>query len=98
MKYKVKRRNNSTGEVREWDTKSEWDFDKHWGDSSELFWWTEGNFGRDCNRELVFYDWSEEADDRQCGETEYTVIHAELEDGTIIPIDDPGGNDGKDAT
>lgn len=90
MKYKVAIRNNSTKEIRIRDMG-----DIPWGDSSE-FWWTDGNFGCDCNRELEFLRAGNEEketsiDEVRCGEDRYSVLYAELEDGTKIIIDEENG-------
>lgn len=92
MKYSVLIRDNETGEARTYSMG-----DIEWDDSSE-FWWTEGNFGCDCNRHLSFLraggpgpaddpHWNNA--DRACGETAYTVPYAVLEDGTQIVLDSP---------
>lgn len=81
MTYAVLIRRNSDGLVRRREMK--WD----WKDS-DYYWWTEGNFGCDCNRHLEFQraaDEDEDGDD--CGETRYTVLKAILPDNTEIPID-----------
>jgi hypothetical protein len=53
MTYSVAIRKNETGEVRICE------MEVPWGETS-LFWWTEGNFGCDCNRELLFERASEQ--------------------------------------
>lgn len=82
--YKVAIRKNETGEV----VMTEHDLE--WTDGSE-FWWTFGNMGCDCNRRLCF-DRAKgiEIDPEavECGETEYSALYAELEDGTKIPLED----------
>ena len=83
MTYKVAIRNNATGEVRIQEQEG-----LEWRDSS-LFWWTrrEGNFGCDCNRAQVFAC-DAEPDNETCGYTRFTVLYAELADGSRIPIDE----------
>lgn len=65
-----------------------------WDDSS-YFWWTEGNFGCDCNRHLEFGRagnppeaekklW---ADEIHCGNNLYRVPYVVLADGRKIEID-----------
>lgn len=90
MSYRVLLRKNDTGEER-WRVM---DFD--WSESDE-FWWTEGNFGCDCNRAM---EWARAGGpgppddphwnniDRDCGDIAFTAICAELADGTIIKLDD----------
>lgn len=82
MTYKVTMRNNETGEVRDFEQ------DLEWHDSSH-FWWTEGNYGCDCNRYLVWNDYPDEDDDTPCGHTLFTVLHATFPDGKVIEIDPP---------
>ena len=84
MNYKVTIRKNETQEVRECDMG-----DIEWREYS-VIWWTDGNFGCDCNRERVF----EESvnpdctiDDCHCSDGRFTVPHVTLEDGTVIQID-----------
>lgn len=90
MSYKVAIRKNSTGEVRI----SSYDFE--WYKSAEytdLFWWTEGNYGCDCNRHLEFERATgrvledHEISDAKCGEDAYTCLWAELPSGERIVID-----------
>jgi hypothetical protein len=83
MPYDVLIRKNSTGEVR----KCHFDFDWFKEDSDDSFWWTEGNFGCDCNRELAFEGSDIKDSELRCGETAFTAIHAILPDGRVIPID-----------
>jgi hypothetical protein len=80
MPYKIAIRKNETGEVRIVEQ------GLHWGDGS-LYWWTHGNFACDCNRDDVFRRDGEDEDD-SCGNTRFSVLYAELEDGTKIPIDE----------
>ncbi len=93
MSYQVAIRHNPSGEIRiasQTDTES---YKYEW-DDGQMFWWTDGNFGCDCNRELEFIRASgravteEEFDNSECGTTVYTVLHAILPDGTIIPIEE----------
>ena len=51
-----------------------------WGDGSH-HWLTEGNFGCDCNRAILFGD-----DNEECGESRYLIPCAILEDGTRIDL------------
>lgn len=48
-------------------------------EESEVFWWTEGNFSCDCNRELEFdralgENPELDDDDAKCGDTRYTLL------------------------
>lgn len=82
MPYKAHILKVSTGETRVRD------IDLDWGDSSE-YWWTCGNFGCDCNRELEFRRAGGEPEliepeDTKCGETGFLVSwNAKL--GQICP-------------
>ncbi len=86
--YKVAIKELATGETRicamtvPWNDHSEW-------------WWTEGNFGCDCNRQATFKG-DEEYIDAECNiaDNKYLVLYAELPDGTRIAIDTPEAADG----
>lgn len=91
MSYSVFIRCNATGEVRE--SKQELD----WGESTE-FWWTDGNMGCDCNRELEFVraggpgpshdpHWNDLQ--TECGDSRYSALYAILPDGTRVQLDSP---------
>jgi len=54
--------------------------------SASQFWWTEGNFACDCNRELEF-DALEEPRDGACGDERFCVPVARLEDGSYVELD-----------
>ena len=76
MAVNIAIRNNKTGEVR-----VHRDPDATWWSHSE-FAWTEGNFGCDCNRHLVFLwaageDEADEAESVPCGHELYTVLWVE---------------------
>ena len=81
--YKVLMRDNQTREERWCESNMPWE------DHSE-FLWTEGNYGCDCNRHLLFaYAGGEESDDAHgCGDTRYTAVCAQLPDGTRIALDE----------
>ncbi len=93
MPYAIAIRKNSTGERRIAHISLDWY--KYGGptdpdDDGDLFWWTEGNMGCDCNRELYFMEaGGEDADDHEpeCGDERYSVLWAELPDGSVILID-----------
>lgn len=75
--------------------------DLDWGDGDghgQIYWWTDGNYGCDCNRAL---EWiratgreptDEEYDAADCspfdGPQRYVVDFVELPDGQRIPIDE----------
>lgn len=86
MNYTVRIKDNSTGEIRKCKIDLEWT-------ESSVFWWTDGNFGCDCNREVQFMratDKSFDFDDdvrTVCGHTRFTAIDATLEDGSVMKID-----------
>lgn len=86
MPYDIHIRKNATGEIRVYHDDSAWE-------DHTLFFWTDGNFGCDCNRDLV-WRWAagENTDDQPspdfpCGDDAYTVIKAVLPDGTEVKID-----------
>jgi hypothetical protein len=84
MRYKVEIKNNETGEVRTRDMR-----DILWHEYSD-WWWTEGNFGCDCNRHLEFEraaGTEPDFDSAACGHEKYTAIKAILQDGTEILLD-----------
>ena len=66
-----------------------------WTDDCDVYWWTDGNMGCDCNRSLCFARaggateeeaWAQEID---CGDTRFTAIKAILADGREIELDAP---------
>lgn len=62
-----------------WDTEGE----------NSWFWWSEGNYGCDCNRFLAFERSGGENPDMdderiQCGHGAYQVVRFEFPDGTSI--------------
>lgn len=81
--YKVAIRDNQTGETKVVEQAIEWFSHSH-------FFWTDGNFGCDCNRHDVFYGHSEEEDEDEipCGHERFTVLYAELPSGERITIDE----------
>lgn len=89
--YKVAIRNNATGEVAIAEIGLDWKFPSE-EDSGDIFWWTEGNMGCDCNREL---EWRRAKDeeipddfDYECGDGRFSVLYAELPDGERVSIDE----------
>jgi hypothetical protein len=86
--YRVAIRNNQTGEVRirEYPT---WDWDDH-----QFNFWTTGNFSCDCNRALEWLradgedETAEWKDATPCGHTRFTVLYAEMPDGSQTVIDE----------
>jgi hypothetical protein len=83
--YKVKIRNNKTGEVRVYEDECEWHENSVW-------FWTKGNFGCDCNRHLLFHravgdesDYDVECDDGK--NRKYSAIDAVLESGEVVVLD-----------
>jgi hypothetical protein len=88
MPYVVKIRRNSDGLEREIRMLFDWS-------ASDLFWWTDGNFGCDCNRHLEFEraeGCSPEFAEAVCGESAYTAVQATLPDGSIVAIDSRSSN------
>lgn len=85
MRYKVAIRRNADGVVRLYDFGP----DIPWGDGT-VWWLTEGNFGCDCNREMDFRRaGGEDGGEPPCGNTRYSILYAELEDGQKIAVDEP---------
>lgn len=82
MSYFVLIRNNETKETRKYEIEIDWK-------ESDLFWWTDGNFGCDGNRELCFKRAAGEdtPGDEKCGKGKYTVIEVILPNGESITID-----------
>jgi hypothetical protein len=71
-------------------TRMYWDknFDPSLGSISQIY-WTEGNFGCDCNRGARFALAGGEPDpDVVCGDTRFYVPAAYCSGGVVIPIDD----------
>lgn len=83
MNYSVEIRNNATGETVTYAMKN-----IAWQDWS-TYWWTEGNFGCDCNRGQSFMRAKgyPEPVDHDCSNDKFTVIRATMEDGTELEID-----------
>jgi len=78
-KYIVGIRKNETGEVRFCPLQVEWN------ESSE-FWWSTGNMGCDCNRELYFRRQTEDVhvNDVECSDGRFTVVGIWWPDGSEI--------------
>ena len=86
--YVAKIIRNSDCEISFYSIK--WDWTKN-GDRGDLYWWTDGNFGCDCNRYMSFERGKgrEPKDDYcKCGYDCYTVPYVILPDGIKIKIDD----------
>lgn len=90
MSFTLRLKKNSTGEIRcyEWTIN-----DAEW-DDGQAHYFTEGNFGCDCNRRLMFEFWAvekktppEEFDRYTCGHVAYTIIDVTLPDGSVLPVD-----------
>jgi hypothetical protein len=66
-----------------------------WDDHSEFMWSDDGNYGCDCNRELVWHRVTDPEyggdDEVRCGTPRFKVLEFTLEDGTIIPGPDADG-------
>lgn len=73
------------------DNQRRWrEMDLPW-DQNTLFWLTEGNFGCDCNRQWEFEracgETITEDPDPECGHSRFSIIRAELDDGSILNVD-----------
>ena len=86
MSYAVHLRRNADGVVRVITEDDAWD-------ETADYIWTDGNFGCDCNRALLFARAAGEPDPENsaCGETAFAAIKAVLESGEEIELDDPAG-------
>lgn len=100
MSYQVAIKNNQTGEVRMYQMSFAWrngneDPSTPW--SGDIYTWTEGNFGCECNLHLFFCRAKGEYEDEpyydaegneinRCGNGEYTALYALLPDGSIKDI------------
>lgn len=80
----IRRNADGLGRVRRID----WNWNKN-GEGGDMYWWTDGNFGCDCNREWEFQRAGGEpiSDDPVCGGSRYTVVKIILPDGEEIPVD-----------
>ena len=74
-----------TGEIRKRKQELAWKEGSHW-------WWTEGNFGCDCNREWEFQRAGNEEltphEKLQCGSKRYKVLQFDFPDGSSMAGDD----------
>lgn len=74
MPYTVTIRNNKTGEYRVYYDDGDYIFTTPYGEEDMEHLWTDGNYGCDCNRAILFARANgEEAPDRKCGESDYTI-------------------------
>ena len=86
--YDVAIRRNDTGEVRMCRQDVDWD---DTNDDGHIYYWTEGNFGCDCNRELEFLRAGGDDplfDSVECGGERFSALYALLPDGRRVPLDD----------
>lgn len=85
MPYTVKMRRNADGAIAE----GEFSKSIEWGEGSD-YWWREGNFACDCNREDTFHDLLgiPRNEDANCGFDKFTVLEIRLSDGTLVYSDD----------
>lgn len=80
FKYKILIKNNQTGETVDCSSKEDDSFFERDEDSTE-FWWSEGNMGCDCNRELHFYRYKGlEPEDTECSDDRFSVKITRLKD------------------
>lgn len=80
MSYLVHITDTQTGEQRVRT------MDLDWIDGS-AYWWSDGNFGCDCNRADVFEDNANECVERPCGHGRY-VVRCVTHDGATLYEDD----------
>lgn len=81
MDYIARIKRLSDGLIRE-VRKSDWQ-------NSSGFWWTDGNYGCDCNRDLEFMHAADEQsqEDASCGDMKKYVVQIVLDDKSI-PLDE----------
>jgi hypothetical protein len=84
--YKIAIKNNETKEIRLYICNLEWE-------EHSAYMWTDGNYGCDCNRAILFEEAigneiDDSAIDLPCGEERYTCLYAELEDESRIELDE----------
>jgi hypothetical protein len=86
--YKVAIRKNDTQETRMYEVDFT-DWENQYG-TNDLFWWTEGNFGCDCNRGDSWHRAGGEPTEIEypCGGDLFSALYAVLPDGSKIPIDE----------
>ena len=80
-KYVTGIRKNETGEVRFCPQYTQWN------EKAGIWWWSAGNMGCDCNRELEFRragNEDEDADKVKCGKSRYTVLGIWFPNGEAI--------------
>lgn len=82
--YTVRIKNNETGEIRDVEVDLPWE-------NHHEYLWTEGNYGCDCNRAIMFHQKDVKPVDSACGETRYTCIDATLSDGAVVVLDEAEG-------
>lgn len=87
MAYEVEIIDTATGERRVAKIPYEWG-----SDDGDAHWWTEGNFGCDCNRGMVFDKaGGQEPGEHPCwsasGKNRFRVTFAHLPDGRKVEID-----------
>jgi hypothetical protein len=99
MSYKVAIRKNETGEVRLYEqTGWDWVHDDGMGNGphDDFYWWTNGNMGCDCNRELCFERVGKTPEQLKeleslsplCGDTRFTVLYVLTKEGEKILIEE----------
>ena len=83
MHYSVVLRDRQTGECRQTSIGT-------WTSDCK-FWWTDGNFGCDCNRHYVFASGSpvDEAPPCNHNNQRYTVEYVEFSNGDRVPLNSP---------
>lgn len=85
MAYWVALRNNETFEVRRCKMNLTFEFEED--GLPNMFWWTEGNGGCDCNRADIFYDGEQDVHAPVCGNQKFSALYIELDDLRRFPVD-----------
>jgi len=83
MKYSVVMTNNLTNETRTIALPDSYEWEDY-----HCFWmWSEGNWGCDCNRRIVWDGEYDHDKDYPCTDTIFSISGFILEDGTEIEFD-----------
>jgi len=79
--FTVEIKRTADGRVARWHSDQEWE-------EIDLYRWTDGNYGCDCNREIYFMEAiGAKVDDQAdlvCGETRFQVLRITSDDGSRL--------------